>query len=408
GIHTQQRRPAAPHLAAGRPPRTGGLRLRRLAGGGGAVVVADAAPRPAGPAPLALQVGLGVRRLARAARGPAGARLAGRGGRVPRAERRVASRLGGPRGRRRRRGPGALRPRVGGAARLRRRARREADRRRPDLRRAGLRRPSRAPRDLPRGRPGRRPARRLLRRRPAVGQPDLRLAGSAPPPLPMVDGALPAHLRALRPRADRPLPRVRRVLGGARGRRGRPRRRVAAGAGPRGLRRRRPRARPAPPDRREPRRHHRARRAAAARPRPARHGRAPVRVRPRRSRRAAPAREPHGGLRRLHGHPRLRHAARVVGDARGAAPRGGARRGRARGRRRVEPDRARLGVAGPAGHAPGAGRARARLRGADEHAGDQGHLVEVADGARRADGRPRGAAAGGHGGRRPPYCPAPV
>ena len=98
---------------------------------------------------------------------------------------------------------------------LRGRARRAADRRHPDLRRGGLGRPSRAPGDLPRRRGRRRAARRVHRQGPAVGQPAVRLAGDAPRRLPLVDRALPPHVRALRPRADRPLPRLRRLLGGA-------------------------------------------------------------------------------------------------------------------------------------------------------------------------------------------------
>ena len=66
---TFQRRAAAPHLTARRPPRPGRLRLGRLARRGRPAVVADAAARPAGPPPLALQGGLRVRRLARPAGG---------------------------------------------------------------------------------------------------------------------------------------------------------------------------------------------------------------------------------------------------------------------------------------------------------------------------------------------------
>ena len=56
------------------------------------------------------------------------------------------------------------------------RARRAPDRRRADLRRARQRRPRAPARALPRRRRGRRPARRLHRQGPALGQPDLRLA----------------------------------------------------------------------------------------------------------------------------------------------------------------------------------------------------------------------------------------
>ena len=66
------------------------------------------------------------------------------------------------------------------AARPRERARREADRRHPDLRRTRLRRPARAPRDLQGRRRRRRPAGHLHRQGPALGQPLVRLAGAAP------------------------------------------------------------------------------------------------------------------------------------------------------------------------------------------------------------------------------------
>ena len=119
-------------------------------------------------------------------------------------------------GRGRGRGPGPLRPRVDGAARVRGGARR-ADHRRPaDLRRRGRLRPPRPPGALPDRRPGRRPARRFHRRGPALGQPALRLAGAAAAALPLVGRAAAAHLAAGRPLADRPLPRLRRLLVGAR------------------------------------------------------------------------------------------------------------------------------------------------------------------------------------------------
>ena len=79
-------------------------------------------------------------------------------------------------------------------------------------------------------------ARRLHRQGPAVGQPALRLAGDAAPRLPLVDRAARAHLRALRPRAHRPLPRLRRLLGGAGGREARAQRVVEARAGAGGVR----------------------------------------------------------------------------------------------------------------------------------------------------------------------------
>ena len=94
----------------------------------------------------------------------------------------TGSRLGGARRRLARGGrPGALRPRVGGAARARRAARRQPLRRRADLRRARQRRPARPSRALPRRRGRRRAARRLLRQGAALGQPALRLARAPAP-----------------------------------------------------------------------------------------------------------------------------------------------------------------------------------------------------------------------------------
>ena len=187
--------------------------------------------------------------------------------RVPRARRVLDRRLG--RVRRRRAGdrrPGALRARVG--ARCARYAAERgvrligdvpiyvapggADHRaHPELFRDGVRRG--------------RAARRLHRQGPAVGQPALRLAGAAAARLPLVDRAPAAHVRALRPRADRPLPRLRGLLGGAGGRARRARRALAA--------RPRPRACSTPrsaelgraaADRRGPRRHHAGRSSACA------------------------------------------------------------------------------------------------------------------------------------------------
>ena len=80
----------------------------------------------------------------------------------------------------------------------------------------GQRRPPRPPGALP-GRRGRRhAARRVHRQGPAVGQPALRLAGAAAARLPLVGRAPAAHVRPLRPRPRRPLPRLRLLLVGAR------------------------------------------------------------------------------------------------------------------------------------------------------------------------------------------------
>ena len=172
------------------------------------------------------------------------------GGGVPRTPRLLDRGLGAARGRPPRAPrPGALRARMGAAAKLRRGAGRAPDRRPADLRRRLERRPHRPSRAVP-GRRGRgRAARSLRERGPAVGQPPLRLARPAPSPLPLVDGAAAANLRALRPRADRPLPRLRRLLGGAGRRPRRLPRPLAARARSRSVRGGAPRARRAPPDR---------------------------------------------------------------------------------------------------------------------------------------------------------------
>ena len=121
---------------------------------------------------------------------------------------------------RRGRRPGPLRSRVDRAARLRGRAGSPDHRRRPDLRRPRQRRPPRPSRALPRRRRGGHAAGHVLGHRPAVGQPALRLARAAAAAIRLVDGASAPHARAVRPRADRPLPRLRRLLGGARRARG--------------------------------------------------------------------------------------------------------------------------------------------------------------------------------------------
>ena len=172
--------------------------------------------------------------LARPARaGPEG----GRAG-LPRAQRVLDRGLGAARPARRDRRPGAVRPRVGRAARARRGARRAADRRRADLRRARLGRPPRASGAVHRRRGRGHAARRLHRQGPAVGQPAVRLARAPAPPLPLVDRAPAAHVRALRRRPDRPLPRLRGVLGGAARRSPRAVRPLAARAGAGAVRRR--------------------------------------------------------------------------------------------------------------------------------------------------------------------------
>ena len=58
--------------------------------------------------------------------------------------------------------------------------------------------------------------------RPALGEPALRLGRRRRRGLPLVDRAAPPHVLALRRRPDRPLPRLRAVLGDPGGREGRP------------------------------------------------------------------------------------------------------------------------------------------------------------------------------------------
>ena len=195
----------------------GRLRLGRLARGGRPDVVADAAAGPAGPPSLALQGGLRVRRLAGAAGRAAGARCRAAEELDFREREALLDRgLGRVRAARRGRRPGALRPRVDGAAGLRRRARRADHRRRPDLRRARQRRPPRAP--------GAVPGRRAWRARRPTPTPTRASCGATRSTtgrrcsarLPLVGRPAAAHVLALRPRAHRPLPRLRLLLVGAR------------------------------------------------------------------------------------------------------------------------------------------------------------------------------------------------
>ena len=154
---TFQRRAAAPHLAARRPPRA--RRRTRWSTGSPTAGQTWWQMLPLGPArPLRLALQGAPRR---SPRGPACS--PSRRAPVSKAEEldfrereRVLDRgLGALRRPRRGRRPGALRARVGALRALRGRARRAADRRRPDLRRAGLRRPPRAPRAVPATTPSR-------------------------------------------------------------------------------------------------------------------------------------------------------------------------------------------------------------------------------------------------------------
>ena len=212
---------------------------------------------------------------------------------------------------------------------------------------------------------------------------------AAAPRLPLVDRALPAHVRALRPRPHRPLPRLHGVLVGARGRVRRPRRALGARARPRGVRRRRrPSSKRLPLIAEDlgvitPRGA-----APARRPRPARDGRAAVRLRPRRPARPPPPREPPRRAGALHRHARQRHAARLgrVAGAGARWPRCARRAsGRAsRGGTSIEVgmgSRARLFML-QAQDVLGLG-----IRGAHEHARARRRAVALADGRRRADAR---------------------
>ena len=200
-----------------------------------------------------------------------------------------------------------------------------------------------------------------------------------------------AHVRAVRPRAHRPLPRLRRLLGGARAAR-----RDARG----GTWRRGPgRARRSTPPRRElrraaahrrgPRRHH-ARRCSALRDELGCPGMVVLQF-------AFDPDDPHGPHRlenhragrsvALHRHARQRHAARLVASRCRRTRRPRSRAAAASGR--DEPwwdlDRGSACARRRGCDAPGPGRARARLRGADEHARARRRAVALALDARRAD-----------------------
>ena len=217
----------------------------------GGAVVAGASTHPAGHLRIALYIGIRVRRLGRPPRRPGGAGRPRRGARVPRARGRLARRLGGVRGRRRPRGAGALRARVGRASRLCRGSGRAGRRRPADLRRGGRLRPRGTPRALPPPRGGRRrrAAGRPQRARPALGKSALRLGRARADGIPLVDRPDAPRAGPRRPLPARPLPRLRRVLGRPGGRQERPRRSVATGTGSGGVRRSARRAR-RPPGRR--------------------------------------------------------------------------------------------------------------------------------------------------------------
>ena len=298
-----QRRPAAPDLAARRPARPRRLSLRRLAarprGRRGGRCCRSGPPDRHGSPYKARSAFAAWRGLLADPGAPVGADEVD----AFRAEHAAwIERLGGARRRPTRgRRPGALRARVGGAARVRRRPRRAPDRRRADLRRARERRPPRPPRAVPRRRGRRRAARRLHRQGPAVGQPALRLAGAARAgataggssacarTFELFDLARIDHFRGFVAYWAVPARRA-----------GRARRALAARAGRAVVRRGAGRARRAAAHRRGPRRHHAGRSAAARRARLPGHGRPAVRLRPRRPARPAPARATTASTRSLY------------------------------------------------------------------------------------------------------------
>ena len=223
------RRPAASDVARLGDARRRRLPLRGLARAGRPVVVADAAARAAGPRALAVQVRVGVRRLAGPARR---ARGAGQRRRDRRASAR-ASRSGSATGSASPAGGARSPTRCASSASGARCARTPTSAGsgssatcRSTSRRAA---PTTVawPSLFRSGEVAGRAAGRVHRQGPAVGQPAVRLAGAAAPRLPLVDRAAAAHVRAVRRHADRPLPRLRRLLGGARGRAGRARRALA-------------------------------------------------------------------------------------------------------------------------------------------------------------------------------------
>ena len=278
-FHAIQRRPAAPDLAAGRPAWTAGLSVRRLARGCGAGVVAGAAAGSARSGAVTVQGPLGFRGLAGVARRPLGAGRRRRGRRVPGEARRLDRGLGG----------------------IRRRTRAVNDQVRFDREWAALRsyaadRGVRLIGDVPIYVA---PGSADHEAHPELFREDV-VAG-APPDYFTEKGQLwgnpiydwPAlrrrgyrfwierfrrDVRPLRPRAGRPLPRLRGLLGDpAR----RPRRAPGAlgpRAGARAVRRGAGGARRPPDHRRGPRRHHAASRPAARRARLPGHGRPPVRA----------------------------------------------------------------------------------------------------------------------------------
>ena len=315
------RRPPPSDLAPVREAGPGCVPLRRLARGGRPVVVAGPAARATRRVRLALQVAVGLRSVPAAPRPAGGAGHGRRGGGLRRAPSLLDRGLGAFRrygGARRR---GALRAGVGGAAGLRGRARRPADRRRADLRLRRRRRSRLLAGAVRPGRGRRRAARRAQRDRPALGEPAVRLACPPRDRLPLVARAFPAHPRARRPHPHRPLPRLRLLLGDSGAELDGEERTLAARPRRRALPRGRARARRPAADRGGSRPHHAARLRAAGRARITGDGRAPLGLPPPQAQ-PAQSGQPPAQLGRVHEHARHRHRRRLVLEptARASAP----------------------------------------------------------------------------------------
>ena len=292
--------------------------MGRLAGRGRADVVADAAARAARQARLAVQVGVGVRGLAAAAGRAGRAGLRVRAARLPRARRRLDRGLDRVRGRWRRWTTRCASTASGRALRaLRRRARREADRRHPDLRRRRLGRRRRASRDLQARAsvagvpPDAFTDKGQLWGNPLYDWPALRRSGYAwwiarfRRIFELFDLARIDHFRGFTAYWAVPADAEFALEGSWKRGPGR----APFDAAPRGAGR-------AAADRRGPRRDHAAGHAAAAVARAAGHGGAAVRLHAVRAPHPARAGEPRREPDRLHGHPRQRHDPGVVRRAR--------------------------------------------------------------------------------------------
>src|SRR6266508_6307310 len=290
---------------------------------------------------------------------------------------------------------------MGRAAAIRGRPGGPAPRRRADLRRPGRRGRHRPSGALPEGAGRRRSDGQAQRGRAALGQPALRLERAQGRGLPLVDRTLPAHVRARRRRPDRPLPRLRGLLGGARAEQDGEKRTLAPRPRRGPLQRRRSCARASAARRRGSRRDHAQ---GGGAPRPARDpgdGGDAVRLR-RPALELAPAREPPPAQRRLRRHARLRHGARLVEHA--LPPRAPGDR-TAGSRAALGADRGSFFVPGRSRDRAGAGRARARQPSANEPSRDERGKLAVAPATGAADEAARGEAAGGNSRGLPPPGP---